>query len=206
MLKTKRTGSNIPNTSNTKVFIIALMAIMLLGVLIGTLAFCNMNSNDVSNLSFITQGFIKNRAEQTFIKTIAASFSSAGVLALICFLLGFCAIAQPVELLIPLFRGLGLGTSIAYIYSCYGVRGFFITFIMIIPHAVISSIAIIIAARESIRLSNLFTSIAMSTKTDIEMRSSIKLYLLKFLILFGIIGISSLIDSILTFVFARVLF
>ena len=199
-------SSKISKIPSTKVLILALMVMMLVGVLIGTLTFCNMGGNDIYNLSFITDGFINNRAQQTFVETLASSFTSPGLLVLICFLLGFCSISQPVEFLIPLFRGLGLGTSISYIYSSYGVKGFFITFIMIIPHAVISSIAIIISARESIRLSNLFTSLVMSSKPEGEMRSYIKLYLLKFLILFGIIGISALIDSILTFAFAGVLF
>lgn len=208
MIRTQRTSvaSAIPHVTQTKAFILALMVIVLVGVLFGTLAFCNMSSNDVSNLSFITQGFIKNRAQQTFLQTLSTSFSSSGLLVLVCFLLGFCAIGQPMEILIPFFRGLGLGTSIAYIYASYGVRGFFITLIMIMPHAVISSIAIIISARESMKLSNLFTTFAWSSKNNMEMRSNIKLYLLKFLILFVIIGISSLIDSILTFVFAGILF
>ena len=207
-MNTKRTSdfSKGLNLSRTKVLVLALMGIMLLGVLIGTLTFCNMKSGDFSNLSFITQGFIKNRGEQTFIKTLLTSFYTSGLLALICFLLGFSAIAQPIEILVPLFRGIGLGTSIAYIYSCYGFKGFFIALIMIMPHAVISSIAIIIAARESMRLSNLFTNKAMSSKNEGDLRSSIKLYLLKFVILFGIIAISALIDSILTFSFAGILF
>lgn len=195
--------SSLPNTKKS---LSLLMILVLFGVLIGTLVFCNMDTRDITDLSFITQGFIKNRAEQTFFQTFKASFTSAALLVLICFLLGFSAISQPAEILVAFFRGMGLGTSIAYIYASYGLRGFFITLIIILPHAVISSIVIIISVRESLRLSNLFTGYAFSFAQENEMRSSIKLYLLKFLILFVIIGISSFIDSVLTFLFAGILF
>lgn len=192
-----------PRFSNTRALLLALMLVLLLGVLFGTLTFRGTDSG----LSFITNSFIKDRAEQTFIQTFANSFCGAGALALLCFFLGFSALAQPIELLVPLFRGLGLGTTIAFIYSSYGVKGFAITLVLIIPHAVISSMAIIIAAREGLRLSNLFTGFAIGEKSalDFPIKKSIKLYLLKFVILFVIIGLSSLLDSILTFLFAGVL-
>lgn len=198
-------SSGLSRIPQSKKFIVFLMALVLVGVLIGTLAFCNMSTGEISDLSFITQGFIKNRAAQTFFETLSASFTSAGFLVLLCFLLGFGAISQPAELLIPIFRGIGLGTSIAYIYTSYGTRGFFITLVIIVPHAVISSVAIVIAARESMRMSNLFTGYAFTSGRETEMRTNIKLYLLKFLVLFAIIGISSFLDSILTFLFAGIL-
>ncbi len=189
----------------SKASLMLLMFLVLLGVLAGTLIFCNMSGSDISDLSFITQGFIKERSEHTFIQTFLESFSSSSLLVLVCFLMGFWAIAQPFELFVPFFRGLGLGTSMSYIYTMYGIKGFFIILIMILPHAVISSVAIIFSVRESIRLSNLFAETIVNGNNS-NMASCIKLYLLKFLILFVIIGLSSLLDSILTFVFAGVLF
>ena len=199
-------GAKVISAAANKKIIVLLMVLVLAGVLIGTLVFSNMNPSDLSNLSFMTQGFIENRAGQTFLQTLTTSFTSSSLMVLICFLLGFSAISQPAEFLIPLIRGIGLGTSIAYIYTSYGIRGFFITFVMIMPHAVISSVVIIISARESIRLSNIFTGYAFSSNREGEMRTNIKLYLLKFLVLFAIIGVSSFIDSILTLLFAGILF
>lgn len=181
------------------------MILLLIGALFGTLIFCNMQSSEISNLSFITQGFIKNKTEQTFVQSLINSFTTSSLLVTICFFLGFGAISQPVEFLVPIFRGLGLGTSISYIYITYGVKGLLITLVLIIPNAVISSIAIIIAARESIKLSNMFTSYIISNNTENNMKSCIKLYVLKFLILFAIIGLSSILDSLLAFLFAGIL-
>ncbi|MEG0614901.1 MAG: hypothetical protein RR540_04020 [Oscillospiraceae bacterium] len=206
MLKRNRT-SVMPDAISGKTFVLILMGILLIGVLIGTIAFCNMGNSEALSLSFITQGFIKNRAEQTILQTFTSSFSSAALIVIACFLGGFSAIFQPAEILIPLFRGVGLGTSIAYIYTAFGIKGFFITLIIIIPNAVISSIAIVFAARESFRMSNSIGKyLFLGQIGDIKEKISVKLYLLKFVILFVIISMSALLDSILTFVFARILF
>lgn len=204
MINTIRTSCE-PVKKNIKPNIILLMTLLLIGVLIGTLAFCNMSQDDFNNFSFITQMFIKNKTEQTFLQSLINSFSTSASLLLICFFLGFSAISQPVEITIPIFRGLGLGASIAYIYVTYGIKGFLISLLLIIPNAVISSISIIIAARESINMSNMFTFFAISNSCENNMKSCIKLYLLKFLILFVIIGLSSVIDSLLAFIFAGML-
>ena len=204
MINTIRTSCE-PVKKNIKPNIILLMTLLLIGVLIGTLAFCNMSQDDFNNFSFITQMFIKNKTEQTFLQSLINSFSTSASLLLICFFLGFSAISQPVEITIPIFRGLGLGASIAYIYVTYGIKGFLISLLLIIPNAVISSISIIIAARESIKMSNMFTFFAISNSCENNMKSCIKLYLLKFVILFVIIGLSSVIDSLLAFIFAGML-
>ena len=204
MINTVRTSCE-PVKKNIKPNIILLMTLLLIGVLIGTLAFCNMSQDDFNNFSFITQMFIKNKSEQTFLQSLINSFSTSASLLLICFFLGFSAISQPVEITIPIFRGLGLGASIAYIYITYGIKGFLISLLLIIPNAVISSISIIIAVRESIKMSNMFTFFAISNSCENNMKSCIKLYLLKFLILFVIIGLSSVIDSLLAFIFAGML-
>lgn len=194
----------ITKPDSTKLFLAVLMILLFTGVLIGSLTLSHMNEENLNNMTFITQGFFKNRAEQTLIQTFWTSFSSAGGILAICFVLGFCAISQPAELAIPVFRGIGLGTSISYLYIAYGLKGFFVTLIMILPHAVISSVAILLAVRESIRMSNVFSIYGFSEK-EISDRPSISLYLLKFLILFVIIAISSFLDGILAYLFAGML-
>lgn len=189
----------------TKAFIILLMVLMLAGVFVGALSYRQLAGTELAGLHFAAQNFISARTEQGFFQICWDSLRSSGGLLLACFLFGFCAIAQPAELLVPFFRGLGLGASIACIYAEYSVKGFFIAFILIVPNAVISSFAIVIAARESVRLSNIFSSFAFADRCDRKMPKGIQLYLLKFVVLFVIIVISSLIDSVLTVLFAKML-
>lgn len=207
MMKTAYVNKNsgLTNTRKINPNYIILMILLLGGVLIGTLAFCFMKKEDITNLSFITQLFIKNKADLPFIKSLANTFFSSGIIVLLCFILGFSAITQPVELVVPVFKGLGLGASIAYIYVMYGVKGFLISFLLIMPNAVISSICIIVAVRECIKMSNKFTLYALSYAENVEVKPEIKLYILKFVILFVVIGLSSLIDSLLAFIFAGLL-
>ena len=88
MINTVRTSCE-PAKKNIKPNIILLMTLLLIGVLIGTLAFCNMSQDDFNNFSFITQMFIKKKSEQTFLQSLINSFSTSASLLLICFFLGF---------------------------------------------------------------------------------------------------------------------
>lgn len=194
----------ISNADTSRLFLAVLMILLFVGVLIGSLTLSHMSEENLNNMTFITQGFFKSRTEQTLLQTLWTSFSSAGGILLACFIMGFCAVSQPVELIVPIFRGIGLGTSISYLYLAFGLKGLFVTLIMILPHALISSVAILLAVRESVRMSNVFSRYGFSEK-EISDRPSISLYLLKFLILFVIIALSSFLDGVLSYLFANMI-
>jgi len=184
---------------------ILLLGIMLGGVLIGSLAFCNMNENAVGTISFISQGFMKTRASQSMLGIFMKSFLSASAPMLLIFVLGFCAVTQPIEFLVPFFRGLGLGASLAQIYSSSGIKGFLIILFLILPYAIISSFGVIIGTREAIRLSNIFAGKAVSSANSEGMKSITKLYCIKFLVLEVVMIIGAIVDCAFSFIFAGVL-
>lgn len=198
--------------------LILLLALLLLGELIGAMLMRGTAAQTSGTLSFLTQGFIKARSEQTLLATFSSSFFGSALLIMLAFLFGFCAIAQPVILFIPLFRGLGLGISMAYLYGAYGLRGMLACLVLILPNAVLSALVILVACRESLRLSALFLSYAggqRSNPTPLQndgempgagakgtMQGAIKLYLLKFTLLLIAAVLAALIDAMFTFFFA----
>ena len=186
-------------------FFIFIAGIMLGGVLIGTLAFCGMNEISVSKISFISQGFIGSRAEKGFVEILIDSFLSSTGQLLVVFVLGFWAVSQPLEVLIPFLKGLGLGASLAQIYSSIGIKGFLIILLLIIPYALISVFALIIAIREAIKLSNIFARKAFYDTNTQGMKKITKLYCQKFAILEVLMIIASLVDSTCSFLFVRFL-
>lgn len=184
---------------------IALMVVMLLGVLIGSYLSVTIGEKSVRTLSFITQGYLKSRTEQTLPQTLLASLFSSGILVVITFTTGFSAIGQPLTVFIPFFRGLGLGFSMTHLYWSTGLKGLLICLVLILPSALISTFAIVIAARESLKLSNFFLRYALGNSSDNDSTGIIRLYLSKFMILLVICCIGALIDSVINFLFAGLL-
>lgn len=193
----KKTGKLSSNDSA----ILFLMVLYLLGALIGTFLYCSPDIVSIENLSKFSGSLIDSRLGQTFLQTLVNSFSGAFLLLLCCFILGFGAIFQPVEIIIPIFRGLGMGVSLAGMYSQFGISGFGISLILIIPNGIISAIVLIIGVREAIRMSNSIGMVVFSQKSGFE-PVDYRLYFTKFVILSAILVVSSLADSLLTFLFA----
>ncbi len=197
MTGAKKSDKFITNESS----ILMLMILFLAGVFAGTVLYCNFDITGQDKLLGIAGSFIDTRLEQTFIQTLVNSFSGAFMLLLGCFILGFCAISQPIEVLIPVFRGLGLGVSLAGMYSQFGLGGFCVSLVLIVPQGIVSAIVIMFAAREAVRMSNSIGMVVFSGRHEFEAIDN-RLYFTKFVILSAVLVASSIIDSLLTFVFA----
>ena len=193
------TDSHIPkNRKNNS--LTGLAVLYFAGVLAGTVLYCIPNSEWIEILDNITGNFISGRLGQSFSEMLVSSFSGSFILLLVCFLLGFSAIAQPVELIVPVFQGMGAGVSAAGMYGSYGVSGIGISMILVIPGAVISAFAIIIAAREAIKLSScIYFSVFVKEQTGEA--PDFRLYFTKFVILCAMLIAASLAESLITFLF-----
>jgi len=202
MQENKRTSDSFFDKNS---FFILLLGIMLGGVLIGSLAFCNMNENAIKKMSFIAQGFVETRTGQGFLSILLKSFISSSIPVLIIFLLGFSAVTQPFEFLIPFLKGLGLGASLAQIYQTSGIKGSLIILFLIIPYVIINTFGLIVATREAIRFSNIIAAKAFSSSNSDSLKNITKLYCEKFVIIEVIMVFAAFVDSICSFVFAGVL-
>ncbi len=171
------------------------------GVFIGVILYSMLEGEALSALNDVTGSFVIGRLNHTFWETLVNSFSGAFLLLLLCFWLGFSAAAQPVELLVPAFRGLGAGVSLSGMYGSFGLKGVGMSAVLIIPGAVLSAFAIIIAAREALELSGNVFSSAFGRGAGGE-PIDFRLYFTKFVILCSILVVSSLADSLATFLFA----
>lgn len=192
------TDNHIPRSRKKDTLLITLSALYFFGVLVGTVLYCTLDGEKIKILDSLAGSFVAGRLNHTFWQTLVNSFSGAFLLLLVCFLLGFSAVAQPLELLVPLFRGLGAGASIAGMYSSYGLAGAGAAAVLIVPNAVATAFVMIIAAREAVRFSfGLYRSSFGRDRGGEPM--DVKLYFTKFVILCAILAVSSLADSLLTF-------
>jgi uncharacterized membrane protein SpoIIM required for sporulation len=197
----KRNSENFDRSETVSIFV--LMAILFAGVLAGVLLYCNADEFYYSKFESISVSFIKKSFQYSFLQLVVNSFAGTFFLVLVCFFLGFGSVFQPVELLVPLFKGLGLGISLADMYYSLGFNGLLLSLMLIIPNAVISSFALIIACRESIRMSNSIKNILFGKSLDYN-KIDFRLYITKFIIVTVILGGSSLLDGAVTILFLKI--
>ncbi len=164
---------------------------------LGVILYGTLSGEQLDALNGLTGSFVIGRLNHTFWETLVNSFSGAFLLLTACFWLGFSAAA----LLVPAFRGLGAGVSLSGMYGSFGLAGVGMSAVLIIPGAVLSAFALIIAARESLELSGkIFLSVFGRTVSGEAI--DFRLYITKFVILLIILMVSSLADSLATFILA----
>ncbi len=195
------TDNNLGRKKRTDVRLTLLAALYFAGVFLGVILYGTLSGEQLDALNGLTGSFVIGRLNHTFWETLVNSFSGAFLLLTACFWLGFSAAAQPIELLVPAFRGLGAGVSLSGMYGSFGLAGVGMSAVLIIPGAVLSAFALIIAARESLELSGkIFLSVFGRTVSGEAI--DFRLYITKFVILLIILMVSSLADSLATFIFA----
>lgn len=204
MLWTSSEKKNDILTKKSYVFI-ALIFTFIVGLVYGSLLAKSQSIQLVEQLSIITKEYASAHLKQTLATTFLNSLCSSSVFIFIPYLLGYSAIGQAASIALPLFKGLGLGLTLGHLYISYGVRGMGYSALVILPQSVIALFAIIIACRESVKLSNLFFCSFLPKKNKSVSLNTIKLYNIKFVILFVIILVSSVVDSISVLLFSGIL-
>ncbi len=181
---------------------VTMAALFFVGMTYGSIIVGFGDEKLLHTLAFMTKGYMAGRVEQSLAETFLNSLYTSGAFVLLLFLLGFSAISIPAILFLPLFKGLGLGLSVGYLYITYGVKGVAFTAAVILPAALLSTFAIILAGREAFRLSVLFLSSFIPRLSGTITPRTVKLYCAKFLVLAGIVLISAIIDCAVTFLFS----
>lgn len=174
----------------------------ILGVLMGVISYCFMDEDFLKQMALAQENFIEMRKQQDFIHILIKSFTSSTIFLGSAFILGFSAVAQPVEVLIPVIKGLGLGVTMAQVYTQNGRDGMLTCLLIILPCAVISMYALLMGVREAIGLSNILMSDILSVKQNNGLLPTVKLYAVKFLVLEAVVAVSAAVDCVCTVAFS----
>ncbi len=194
------TDKNI-SCSNKKSRLAGITLLYFVGVLSGVILYSFPPIGYSGKFEASAENFISARLNKEFAEILVNSFCEPFIMLLICFMLGLSAIAHPAEYLVPVFHGFGTGITISGFYAEYAFQGIGMSAVMIIPGAVISAFAIIIAVREALNMSSEICSAAFgrnSTAAQIDFR----LYFTKYVILCAMIVAGAFAESMLTFFFA----
>lgn len=173
--------------------------------LFGTILICVNHTETLNQLNFLIQKFLKNRVEQSVFITFFSSFSSSAISIILLFFLGFFPLAQPVSFFVPVFHGLGLGLSTAYLYSFRGLKGIFFSILILAPSEIIYTLILLLAAKFSIQFSNMNFKNLFPEKFKQKSKGTVKIYVKRFSYLLCLELMGALTDCITTFLFARFL-
>lgn len=199
-----RTGNIIKEkklNTNINLFKVILI-IFLVGMIYGAFLISFSEQGVHEQFQFLTQRFVEKRSAQSVIYTFFGSLGSNLLILSLIFILGFCAIGQPFSLFLTLFQGLGLGASIAHLYSNSGMQGILFALAIIIPQAIITSITLFLACRESVRFSNKLFFQMIPNKFEVSMDGSLRMYIIRFLVLVVFNFVAAIVDTLCTFLFS----
>lgn len=182
-----------------------LFMLFIIGMIYGAMLIGLNRDEAVNQLGSMMQKFINKRIEQSIFITFASSFFSSMILVVILFFTGFISIGQPIAFFIPMFQGMGVGLSTAYLYSSKGIGGIIFCLVLIAPTAAISTLTLLLGSKESIRFSNKILKTLFPQKFEQAMQGELKLYLKRFSALTVFQLVSAFTDTMCTFLFARFL-
>ena len=174
----------------------------IIGVLLGVISHCFMSDAFLKQMAIAQENFIEIRRHQDFIIILMKSFLSSTVFLGVAFVLGFSAISQPLEIILPVIKGMGLGATMAQIYAQNGKGGMFISLVIILPCAAISMYALLMGTRESVSFSNILMTDLLSSKQSGGLLPALKLYITKFVVLEAIVAVSAGADCLCTVIFS----
>lgn len=172
---------------------IALAVSAAVGVTAGVILSINMDEPVLVSLSGVPQK-LALAASGGWLRIFISSFAGAGLLLLAAFLMGFCALAQPAELLLTAFRGLGLGVCVRGVYLGDGV---FKSLAAFLPYAVLSTGVLVLGAKEAFRLSMRYLSLSVTAENRLGIKNEIRDYTVKFLILAVLLAVFAMGDALL---------
>ncbi|MBO5448629.1 MAG: hypothetical protein J5994_04815 [Ruminococcus sp.] len=173
----------------------------LMGVLLGTVSYCCSDGVFLQKLGLAQSDFIRSRMAMDYASLMAGSLWRTSLFIAAAFVCGLCAVGQPAAIALLVFRGMGLGLTMAQLYSTYGSSGILPAAGLILPGAVISTLAIVTAVRESVSLSNILLRISLSERQENGLLEPVKLYAAKFMVLEAAIAVSAGADCICNYIF-----
>ena len=174
--------------------LVLLAAIFLAGMAAGAVYAGNADPQALERLDFLFAGNFRARATASFLSIFTASFASAFLFVLACFLCGLSLWGMFFIPCVLAFRGFGLGLTSGYLYAVYGGKGILFNLIVILPGAFACCLAVLLAAKEGIGFSRLLASCGSLPVN----RPKLKLYTLHFGVVLALAFLAALLDLLLS--------
>ena len=142
--------------------------------------------------------FIALRSGESFVSVALSSFMGSALVLLLLFAAGTSMLGVVLVPLLTAVRGMFFGGVSALLYSQYAVKGIAFNAVLIIPSAFVFVIALLLAARESMRFSVLIAKISLPGSPSVNLAFDFKNYCGRYLFIALIALASALTDAVLS--------
>lgn len=184
--------------------LIFLSIFLLIGIFWGAILLKYADSGVIKLINVLFLSDLKKRFSKTLLEVFITSISSTSIFVIVSFFIGLSTWGSVLSPLVPLTRGICIGLTESYLYSVYGVKGIIFHIMVFLPGIFISSIAVLLMTRESMKLSNHFASIIFLKNTSERLHNSVKLYLVRTGCIAIIVIISSAADLVSSLLFSKI--
>ena len=168
------------------------------GLLIGSL-------NEKIGLNFSSESFLKYlsvRQNKSFLNIFLSAFLELLPYIAVCFFAGTCMAGSLIVPTIVFYRGFWLGAMLGYLYSTHGLYGIVFNVIIIIPAVCISSMGLILTAREAFLFSLALMKLVFPGKVqDKSLFNDFMLYCKRQLLIVLLFVFSAIFDAIFSLAF-----
>lgn len=192
---------HIGDIADSRGFFTFVCGAVLAGVLIGTLCYCTAGEGFAESMLPVGRDFIRSRLAMDHAQILLRSFLGTSAYLAALFMLGLCAVGQPFEIAVAVFRGMGIGLTMSQLYAVYGRQGMPFSAGLMIPGAVVSSLAVISGVKEAFSLSGIYLRHTLSAEREMGMADIAKLYCAKFFVLEAVVAVSAGIDVLCNYLF-----
>lgn len=198
MQKEDRTGKGVVYSRG---FFAFLCGAAVIGLVLGTMCCCLADKGlSGSTIGYFADTIIK-RSSMEQGRLLAESLWGNTVFLLGTAVLGLCPVGQPFELALLVIRGMGLGYSMAQLYSLAGREMLGYCMGLMLPGAVIGLLGLIAAVREALCLSGIYLRMTLSDKPVQGLSQTIKLYGAKLLAAEAVLALAAGADTVCNYLF-----
>lgn len=188
--------SALPNAK-----LILLTTLFICGMLLGIGFIKHTDEMTFLTLQEMVENHYTRQSEQPLIHQFFSQLFSEGLYLLVSAVLGVCLAGEPFLWLLPVVKGIGIGTVSGCLYKAFTLSGlrFYASFLLL--PTVVSGVCLLLAAHESILFSRDMNRALFQKNSTFSGTAAIKLYALRYLVLSILLLVSVAVGVSLTVVF-----
>lgn len=142
--------------------------------------------------------FVALRSGESFFSVAQSSFMSSALVLLVLFAAGTSMLGVILVPFLAALRGVFYGGVSALLYSEYSVKGIAFNAVLIVPSAFVFVVALLLAARESMRFSLIIAKMSLPGSPSVNLSFDFKNYCGRYLFIVLIALASALTDAVLS--------
>lgn len=163
----------------------------------------NADAATVDFIKGVVTNFVLTRTATPFLMVLLNSFLASAGFLLLFFTIGLCAAGPLLSPLVLVFKGVGYGTLVGFLYAQYELKGIAFTAIIVLLPALVFTTIYIFASREAFGFSTLIFKQLLSNRGSADLNPAFRLYCARFVFMLLVCFVGALLDAILTSAFIR---